>query len=83
MPEYKDGEQVRDEDGLPIVRNALSEEGVFTLAMQGLSHAVLAFWPDVIMFVSAFFTTAGMFQLLRLRNFKIAILHTESPYLPG
>jgi Glycosyl transferases group 1 len=80
MPEYKDGEQVRDEQGLPIVRNALTEDGVFTLAMQGLSHAVLAFWPDVIMFVSAFFTTAGIFQLLRMRNFKIVILHTESPY---
>lgn len=53
------------------------------MAMQGLTHALYTFWPDVIMFVSAFFTTAGLFKLIRQRNHKIVILHTESPYLPG
>jgi hypothetical protein len=79
MPEYKDGKQVYDEQGLPIVRNALTKDAVFTLAIQGLTDACYKFWPDVILFVSAFFTTAGLFQLLRMREHKIVILHTESP----
>lgn len=79
MPEYENGEQVFDEFGLPVVRNALTEDAVFTLAMQGLTDACYKFWPDVILFISAFFTTAGLFQLLRMRKHKIVILHTESP----
>lgn len=69
-----------DEDGLPIVRQAMSEEDAVRMAFQGLSHACYTFWPDHILFVSAFFTTAALFQLLRQRNHKISILHTESPY---
>ena len=32
------------------------------------------------MFVSAFFTTAATMKLIRQRNHKLVILHTESPY---
>ena len=77
------GDEVRDEAGLPIVHQALSQEGAFTMAMQGISHALLTFWPDVVLFVSGFFTTAGLLELCRKRNFKVVMLNTESPYLSG
>lgn len=70
----------KDEQGLPIVRNYLTQEQAFVAARQGLSHALLTFWPDVVLFISAFFMTAGTFALLRQRRFRIVILHTESPY---
>lgn len=48
--------------------------------MQGISHALYTFWPDVVLFVSGFFTTAGLLDLIRKRNHKIVMLATESPY---
>jgi hypothetical protein len=75
-----DGKEVRDEDGLPVVHQALSQEAAFTMAMQGVSHALYTFWPDVVVFVSGFFTTAGLLDLVRKRRHKIVMLNTESPY---
>jgi spore maturation protein CgeB len=49
-------------------------------SMQGITHATYSFWPQVIVFVSAFFVEAGTFALLRARGHKIVLLHTESPY---
>jgi spore maturation protein CgeB len=72
------GEQ--DEDGHAIVTQALNDRQAKTLAFQGLSHACYTFWPDVIVFISGFFTTAAQFELFRQRDHKIVILHTESPY---
>jgi hypothetical protein len=69
-----------DEGGHPIVRNMFSEGGVFLAAMEGLSHALLTFWPDIVLFVSGFYLNAGTMQLLRMRNFRIVMLMTESPY---
>lgn len=69
-----------DEDGHPIVRNQYTEGGVFLAAMEGLSHALLTFWPDVVLFVSGFYINAGTLQLIRSRRFKIVMLCTESPY---
>lgn len=71
----------KDEDGFPIVRQAMSEDDAVRMAFQGLSHACYTFWPDHILFISAFFTTAALFQLLRQRKHKISILHTESPLM--
>src|SRR6516225_9420109 len=70
-----------DETGHPIVKNMFTEEGVYYAAMEGLSHALLTFWPTAVLFISGFFLNAGTMQLLRMRNFKIVMLHTESPYL--
>ncbi len=70
----------KDETGHPIVRQAMTQLEAVRASMQGLSHACLAYWPDVILFVSGFFVTADIFHLLRLRRFKIVLLHTESPY---
>lgn len=75
-----DGTEARDEAGLPVVHQALTQEGAFTLAMQGVTHALMTFWPDVVVFVSGFFTTAGLLDLCRKRNFKVVMLNTESPY---
>lgn len=69
-----------DETGHPIVRNMFSEEGAFLASMEGLSHALMTFWPDVVIFISAFFLNAATMTLLRMRNFKIVLLMTESPY---
>ena len=71
---------VVDETGHPIVKNMFSEEQVYYAAMEGLSHALYTFWPDVVLFVSGFFLNAGTMQLIRSRNHKIVMLHTESPY---
>lgn len=71
---------VKDEQGYPVVRQALTQDQAFIMARQGLSHALMTFWPDVVLFISAFFMTAAQFTLLRQRKFRIVILHTESPY---
>lgn len=70
----------QDEHGLPIVQQYLSQDAAFVMAMQGLSDVLLKYWPDVVIFVSAFFTTESTFALLRARNFKTILIHTESPY---
>ena len=70
----------RDEEGRKIVRPAMTPQQAFNAAMQGLSHACLTFWPDVILYVSGFFLNAGLMQLMQSRNFIQVILHTESPY---
>lgn len=72
--------QTVDEHGLPIVKQALTAEGAFNLAMQGITHALYTFWPDVVLIVSGFFSTAAMLDLMHRRNHKIIILATESPY---
>lgn len=70
----------KDEKDRPVVRRAMNEDQAYAAAAQGLSHACYTFWPDLVLFISAFFMTAGTFQLLRMRGHKIVILHTESPY---
>lgn len=72
--------ETKDEHGLPIVKQALSQEAAFTLAMQGVTHALYTFWPDCVVFVSGFFTTAGVMEVVRKRGHKVVILNTESPY---
>jgi len=70
----------QDEHGLPIVQQYLSQDQAFHMAMQGLPDVLLKLWPDVVVFVSAFFTTESTFALLRARKFKTVLIHTESPY---
>lgn len=78
------GNIVTDEQGLPVVEQAVkSQKDAIVMSMQGLTHAAMTFWPDVILYVSGFFITGGMFQLFKLRKMKQVILHTESPYLSG
>src|SRR5712671_5739995 len=58
----------------------MSNDDAFRAAMQGLSHACFTMWPDVVVFVSGFFVTAGILQLLQSRRMKVVLLATESPY---
>lgn len=69
----------KDETGHAIV-NGLEPEQILRLATQGLSHALYTFWPDAVIFVSGFFVSSAELRLIRLRNHKLVILHTESPY---
>jgi spore maturation protein CgeB len=70
----------KDETGHPLVGRAMPDDAALRAAMQGLSHAMLTFWPDVIVLVSAFFVSPGELQLMRMRGFPVVIIHTESPY---
>lgn len=55
-------------------------DGIMTLGMDGLYKELYVFWPDIVFFVSAFYMTAPMLQVIRTRRHKIVMLHTESPY---
>jgi spore maturation protein CgeB len=74
------GKEARDELGLPLVKQAVTQDQAIVMAMEGLTDALFKFWPDVVFFISAFFTTERIFKLIRSRGFKVVILHTESPY---
>lgn len=69
-----------DDTGHRIVRQAMGQVDAIRASMQGLSHACYAFWPDVVIFVSGFFVTGGEFELMRARNHKLVMVHTECPY---
>ncbi len=81
LPETDDsGNEIKDEYGLPIVHTAMSQKDAIVASMQGLTHACYSFWPDCVLFVSGFFITGGVMQMMRLRRHKLVILHSESPY---
>lgn len=63
-----------------IVEKALTEGQALGLVMNGLKAACYEFWPDVVLVVSAFYIPEQIYTLLRSRNHKIGILHTEEPY---
>lgn len=65
--------------GQPEFRKAMNDEQACLAAMQGLSHACYSFWPDCVLFISAFFVNAGMLQLISSRRHKVVLHHTESP----
>ena len=72
LPDYKT-------EGQPL-RKAFESEQAMTLAMQGLSHDLYTFWPDVVIMVSAFYTSSSTFRVIRARKHKVVLIHTESPY---
>jgi spore maturation protein CgeB len=76
----EEGNDALDDTGHPMVHQAMSQDAAFMLAMQGISHSLYTFWPDVVLFVSGFFVQAGLLDVVRKRNHKIVMLNTESPY---
>lgn len=50
------------------------------LATAGLFEDLVRHKPDIVFFVSAFFHTPDVFQIVRASGSKIVMLHTESPY---
>jgi glycosyltransferase involved in cell wall biosynthesis len=77
LPDYS---QPAYECGHHPRRRALTDDQAIYQAYEGLSHALYTFWPDLVVFVSAFYTRAATLQLVRSRNHKMVLLHTESPY---
>ena len=61
-------------------QQANDNAGIMQHAMDGLYRELYLFWPDVVFFVSAFYMTPPMLQVIRTRRHKVVMLHTESPY---
>jgi spore maturation protein CgeB len=62
-------------------KQAFSDSGqLHQMAQKGLFESAYTFWPQVIIFVSGFFTHPDIIKLLKSRGHKIVLLHTESPY---
>lgn len=66
--------------GYPEIKRALTDEQAVSLAAAGLQNTCYAWWPDVVLLVSAFFTPPLMLDMMRSRGHKVILLHTESPY---
>lgn len=69
-----------DSEGRPEIRQAMTDSQAIYAALQGLSHALYTYWPDVIFFISAFWVSPGLLHVIRQRRHKIVIAHTECPY---
>ena len=50
------------------------------IAAEGLKAACYELWPDVVLIVSGFFVPPDVLHLIRSRQRKLVMLHTESPY---
>jgi hypothetical protein len=70
----------KDADGRPQIKRALSDDQAAQLAVNGLLSACYQFWPDVVVFVSAFLIPADVLDLVRSRGHRVVILCTEQPY---
>jgi spore maturation protein CgeB len=69
------------EHGYGPVHSAMPDaEMIAQMATKGLFESCFTFWPDVVFFISAFFTTAQTLHIIRSRGIKIVMMHTESPY---
>lgn len=71
---------VCDSCGQMPTKKALDDQQAVQLALKGIFESAYASWPEVIFFVSAFFYTAPVLQMLKSRGHKLVMLHTESPY---
>jgi len=77
------GEEERDEHGAQVVHKALTRSQALELAANGILSALYQTWPDVVLFVSAFFTPPWLLEVIRARRHKVIMLFTESPYQDG
>src|ERR1700722_8649301 len=75
VPDYTVPEEdlEMDDEGELIrpMRKAFDSEQAMSAAMQGLSHTLYTFWPDVVIFVSGFFVGAATLRVLRAHGPKI------------
>jgi len=77
----EDPEQEPCEHGRPAVKQAMPDiASAVQMSVKGLFETCFVFWPEVVFFVSGFYMTPALLQVLRTRRMKIVILHTESPY---
>lgn len=59
---------------------AMGDGQAVMAAYEGLGHHLYTFWPDAVVFVSAFYVRPEMLEVIRAHGHKVVILHTESPY---
>lgn len=59
---------------------AMEDNAAVLASFEALGHHLYTFWPDLVIFVSAFYVRQEMLHLIRSRGHKLVILHTESPY---
>jgi hypothetical protein len=76
-------EDMRTEEGRQAVRKALTREQAIELAANGVLSACYQTWPDVVMFVSAFFVPGHLLEVIRARRHRVVMLFTEAPYQTG
>lgn len=61
-------------------RKALSDEDAVSVAVKGVETACYEVWPDVVLVVSGFYLPPAVYELMRLRGHRVALLCTEQPY---
>jgi hypothetical protein len=76
---FYDGAYVKDANG-EYQKAFASAAQVADLALAGLFESAYVTWPDMIFFVSGFWTSPKRLEVLKSRGHKIVMLHTESPY---
>lgn len=59
---------------------AMEDNAAVLASFEALGHHLYSFWPDLVIFVSAFYVRQEMLQLIRARGHKLVIISTESPY---
>lgn len=64
-------------------RKAFSKDAAVHMALYELQSTCFRFWPDVVFFVSGFFISPDIVKVIRARNMKCVMIHTESPYEDG
>lgn len=59
---------------------AFSTEDAIRLAVKGVENVLYEVWPDLVVVISGFFLGPDLYELIRTRGHKVALIHTESPY---
>lgn len=66
----KDGEFVR----------AFDDEAGVRMAAKGIEAAAFEVWPDFVFITSGFFVPPAVYELLRVRGFRVVLNQLEAPY---
>lgn len=69
---------VRRDDG--EWQKCFTHHEALTIAMQQVYGEVFKFWPDVVIFISGFYTFPRLYEILRARRMRTILWCTESPY---
>jgi hypothetical protein len=72
-----------DSEGRRPARKALTNEQAVSLASDWLFNECYKWWPDVVLCVSAFFTSPFALEVMRSRGHRIVMLFSEAPYQDG
>lgn len=59
---------------------AFNDQAAAMVAAKGIESAVLEVWPDLVFITSGFFVPPALYELLRVRGFRVVLNQLESPY---